>query len=135
MNHKPHMNKTLRKAITLRSKLKFRGNKHKDTKDINMYREQRNLIVHLNKDRKYSYFSNLDIRKESKPFWNACKPYFTNKHSGDNTSIMVVEKEELIYSEKKIFSIFNAYFGNIVQSLNLFQCSGTLLNNEGLCVK
>ena len=102
----------------LRSKLKFWGNKNKDTKDINMYREQRNLVVLLNKDIKYSYFSNLDIRKESKPFWNACKPYFTNKHSGDNTSIMVVEKEELILSEKKIFSIFKAYFA-ITQSFSM----------------
>ena len=78
-------------------------------------------MVRSNKDNKYSYFSNLDIRKESKPFWNARKPYFTNKHGRGNTSIMLVEKEELILGEKKIRSIFNTYFGNIVQSLNLFQ--------------
>ena len=48
---------------------------------------------------------------------------------------MLVEKEELILSKKKIYSIFNTYFGNIVQSLNLFQCSGSLLNNQRLCVK
>ena len=57
------MNKTLRKAIMLRSKLKNRANKSKDTRDIKMYKQQRNR---LNKDSKYSYFSNLDIRKESK---------------------------------------------------------------------
>ena len=33
-----------------------------------MYKQQRNLVVRLNKDSKYSYFSNLDISKESKPF-------------------------------------------------------------------
>ena len=89
-----------------------------------MYKQQRDLVVRLNKDSKYSYFSNLDIRKESKPFWNACTPYFTNKHSRGDTSIMLVEKKkkkELILSEKKICSIFNTYFGNRVQSLNLFQ--------------
>ena len=59
-NHKPYMNKTLRKAIMLRSKLKNRANKSKDTRDIKMYKQQRNR---LNKDSKYSYFSNLDIRK------------------------------------------------------------------------
>ena len=48
---------------------------------------------------------------------------------------MLVEKEEIILSENKIFSIFNTYFGNIVQSLNLFQWSGILLNNQRLCVK
>ena len=117
----------------LRSKLKNRANKSKDTRDIKMYKQQRNR---LNKDSKYSYFSNLDIRKESKPFWNACTPYFTNKHSRGDTSIMLVEKKkELILSEKKICSIFNTYFGNRVQSLNLFQQSGSLLNNQRLCVK
>ena len=52
--------------------------------------------------------------KEPKPFWNACKLYFTNKHSKGDTSIMLVEKEELILSEKKICSTFNKYFSNIV---------------------
>ena len=48
---------------------------------------------------------------------------------------MLVEKEELILSEKKICSIFNTYFGNIVQSPNPFQWSGSFLNNQWLCVK
>ena len=48
---------------------------------------------------------------------------------------MLFGKEELICSEKKICSIFNTYFGNIVQSLNLFQWQGSLLNNQRLCVK
>ena len=111
-------------------KLKNRANRIKDTRDIRMYKQQRNLVVRLNKDSKFSYFSNLDIRKESKPFGNACKPYFTNKHSRG-----YVEKEELILTEKKICSIFHTYFGNIVQTLNLFQWSVSLLNNQRLCVK
>ena len=47
-NHKPHMNKTLRKAIILRSKLKNRANKSEDTKNIKMYMQQRILVVRLN---------------------------------------------------------------------------------------
>ena len=46
---------------------------------------------------------------------------------------MLAEKKVL--SEKKIYSIFNKYSGNIVQSLNLFQWSGSLLNNQWLCFK
>ena len=114
----------------LRSKLKNRENRSKDKRDIKMYKQQRNLVVRLKKDSKFSYFSNLDIRKESRPFWGACKPYFTNKHSRGDISIMLVEKQELILSEKNVCSIFNSYFGNIVQSLNLFQWSGSLLNNQ-----
>ena len=58
-----------------------------------------------------------------------------NKHSRGDTSIMLVEKEELILSEKKIYSKFNTYFGNIVQSPNLFQWSNSLLNNQWPCLK
>ena len=88
------MNKTLRKAALLRSKLKIRANKSKNTRDINMYKEQRNLVVRLNKDTKYSYFSNLDIRKESKPFWNVCKPYFTNKHGRSDIAVLCQLKKK-----------------------------------------
>ena len=52
----------------LRSKLKNRENRSKDKRDIKMYKQQRNLVVRLKKDSKFSYFSNLDIRKESRPF-------------------------------------------------------------------
>ena len=79
-----------------KTKRKNQANKGKDTRDIKMYNHQRNLMVLLNKDIKYSYLRNLDIRKKSKPFWNACKPYFTNKHSRGDTSIMLVEKEEFL---------------------------------------
>ena len=48
---------------------------------------------------------------------------------------MLLQKEELILSEKKTCSIFNTYFGNIVQSHNHFQWSGGLLNNQWLRVK
>ena len=74
------MNKTLRKAFMLKFRLTNRVNKSKDTRDIRTCKQQR-LVVRLNKDRKYSYFSNLDIRKLSTPFWNACKTNFMRKHS------------------------------------------------------
>ena len=73
------MDKTLRKAMMLRLKLTNYANKSKDTKDIKIYKQQRYLVADLNKNNKDLYFSKLDIYKESKPFWNACKPYFTNK--------------------------------------------------------
>ena len=76
----------------LRSKLKNRASQIKDTRDIKMYKQQRNLVVRLNKDSKYSYFSNLDIQKESKPFWNAWKPFFKNKYCRHDTSIILIEK-------------------------------------------
>ena len=62
-NHKPHMNKTLRKAIMLRSKLKSRASGSKDTRDIKMYKQQRNLVVRLNKDSNFSYLATSILGK------------------------------------------------------------------------
>ena len=39
---------SLRKAIMLWAKLKNRANRSKDTRDIKMYKQQRNLVIRLN---------------------------------------------------------------------------------------
>ena len=41
-DHKPHIDKTLRKAIMKGSQLKNKANKTKDPKDILKYKKQRN---------------------------------------------------------------------------------------------
>ena len=56
-NHKPHLNKELRKAIMLRSRLK---NKAKETE------------------------SDVDIAAYT--FWKTCKPYFSINYSRRDTS-------------------------------------------------
>ena len=44
-NHKPHLNKELRKAIMLRSRLKNKTNKTKSDVDIAAYKKQQNCVV------------------------------------------------------------------------------------------
>ena len=46
-NHKPHINKTLRKAIMKRSQLENKANKTKDPKDILNYKNQLNYVIKL----------------------------------------------------------------------------------------
>ena len=58
-NHKPHINKTLRKAIMKRSQLKNEANKTKDPKDILKYKKQRNYVVKLNNQSKQEHFDSL----------------------------------------------------------------------------
>ena len=45
----------------------------------------------LNKTAKLDYFNNLKL-KDNKPFWEKCKPYFTNTHSDADTDIMLNER-------------------------------------------
>ena len=78
-NHKPHINKTLTKAIMKRSKRKNKVNKMKDPKDILKYNKQRNYVVKLNNQwkttlkweepktwiyRTYSNFSQKDFQSD-----------------------------------------------------------------------
>ena len=78
-------------------------------------------MVALNQKSKDNYFNNLDVSKGVKFFWKTCKPYFSNKHSRGDTSIILIEKNELILNNRKIATTFNDYFSEIVPSLNPFK--------------
>ena len=76
-NHKPNVDKNLRKAVMKRSKFKNKANRTKLQEDIAKYKKkQRNLVVKLNRDSKLRYFHNIEISKNSKPFWNVVSPTF-----------------------------------------------------------
>ena len=145
-NHKPHVDKNLRKAIRKRSKLKNKANRTKLQEDIAKYKKQRNLVVKLNRDSKLRYFDNIETSKNSKPFWNECKPYFSNKHAhGDfkiiliekekitNNSNEVIKKETLLVSSDEIAKTFNKHFAENVETLNTFEWASNntdLLNDQ-----
>ena len=114
-NHKPHINKELRKAIMKRSRLKNKANKTKKPIDISNFKKQRNYVVNLNKQAKLEYCSSYNSG-DSKPFWVNCKPYFSNKYNKADTDIVLSEKGDLILKAK----IFNDYFGAIIDNLDLY---------------
>ena len=66
--HKPHINKTLRKSIIKRSRLKNKANKMKDPKSILKYKKQHNYVVKLNNPSKQEHFDSLNPCLDSKPF-------------------------------------------------------------------
>ena len=105
-----------------RPKLKNKANKTKSVDDLLKYKKQRNLVVKLNKNCKKEFFDNLEIKNNSKSFWNKCKPCFSNKHSKGDSDIMLIEKDELLIKKnKKVADIFNSYFQSITNSLDLFE--------------
>ena len=76
----------------LRSRLKNKANKSKSDVDIVAYKKQRNYVILLNQKSKHNYFNSLDVGKRVKPFWKTCKPYFSEKHSRGDTSIILIKK-------------------------------------------
>ena len=127
-NQKPHLNKSLRAAIMKRSRLKNKSNKSQLPADLSKYKKQRNLVGKLNKYKK-EYFENLNVATNSKPFWDKCKPYFSNKHAKGDSNIMLIEKDEILLKNKKIADVFNSYFDSVTDSLDLFSWS-TQTDNE-----
>ena len=101
-NNKPHMSKTLRKAIMLRTRLKNRSVKTRNETDFQRYRQQRNLVVKLNKRAKREYHGNLDMNsiKDNKSFWKKLRPVFSN--SMVNEKIVLIENEKIIRDDKEI---------------------------------
>ena len=87
------------------------------------------MVVKLNKKYKKEYFENLNVATNSKPFWDKCKPYFSNKHAKGDSNIMLIEKDEILLKNKKIADVFNSYFDSVTDSLDLFSWS-TQTDNE-----
>ena len=113
-SHKPHNNKTPRKAIMKRSQPKNKANKTKDPKDILKYKKQSNFVVKINNQSKQEHFDSL------KSFWKSCKPYFSNKHSFGDSNIALNENSEILTENVKIAKNFNSYFESVTDSLELF---------------
>ena len=63
-------------------KLKNIVNKTKSELDIRKYRNQRNLVVKLNRKSRRDYFKSIQSKsiENDKKFWKTVKPLFTNKN-------------------------------------------------------
>ena len=92
------------------------------------------MVVNLNRESKTQYFDNIQTSKHSKPFWDKCKPFFSNKHAhGDSKIILiekenimankneVVQKETLLVNNDEIAEILNNHFSETVEKLNTFE--------------
>ena len=120
-NHKPHYNKNLRKGFIKRSRLKNKTNRSKDPVDIANYKKQRNFVVSLNRQTKSKHFNEDSNTESSRPFWETCKPYFSNKHARGDSKIMFIENDKVLLKNEEAAKEFNQYFGHITDSLDLYE--------------
>ena len=101
-NNSPFMNKTLRKAIMTRSKLKRRYNLDRTTINFENYKKQCNICVNLLRKSKKQYFNSIDVKNlaDNKMFWKTIRPKFSNKCKTANKIILV--EDEKSYRTKKL---------------------------------
>ena len=130
------MTKNLREAIMKRLQLKNKANRTKKLGDITKYKKQQNLLVKLNRETKTQYFDNIQRSKNSKPFWDKCKPCFLNKHAHGDPKIILIEKENiftnknevvqketLLINNDEIAKTLNNHFPETAEKLNTFKWS------------
>lgn len=115
-NQKHHMTKTLRKAIMRRSFLKNKANKTGDPYFDNLYKKQRNYVVNLNKKAKETHFRALGT---SPDFWKSTKSLFSKNSQMRESVLLRDDQGNVIRNEKDISQIFNSFFVNITNNLNI----------------
>ena len=59
-----------------------------------------------------TYFNNLETSKNSKPFWDKCRPYFSKKHAHGDSKIILIEKEEITTNTNEIVEIETLFVNN-----------------------
>ena len=121
-NQSPFMNKTLVKAIMVRSKLRDVFLKNKTEENISNYSKQRNLCVTLLQKSKKEYFGNLNEKNlcDNKKFWSVVKPLLSNKVVS-NEKIILVENDKIVENDKESATVLNNFFSNIIKSLGIPQ--------------
>ena len=104
------------------------------------------MVVKHNRETKLHYFDNLETSKrKSKPFWDKCRPHFSNKHIHGDSKIILIEKEEiatntnqiveketLLVNNDEIAKTFHKHFVETVEKLKTFEWPS---NNKDLTEK
>ena len=119
-NNKPYMNKTLKNAISNRSRFKNVANKTGKKEDFDRYKRQRNYVTSLNKKTERDYFKSLNPNKikTTKSFFNTFKPFFSSKYTPFE-KLILVENGGVISDSFSCAEIMNKYFVTITDSLSI----------------
>lgn len=104
-----------------RSRLKNKANLTRNPTDIRNYKKQRNMVVKLKRQSKLEYFEKISNFKTSKPFWDTCKPYFSNKNAKGNSNFMLIERDKILVKNGEIANEFSKYFEKVAYELELYK--------------
>ena len=82
---------------------------------------------------KFDYYKNLDLKNltDNRKFWKTVKPVFTDKVQVSQ-SITLIENGEMVTDDLKIAEIFNDYFANITQDLEITDTGAHLSPTIGI---
>ena len=90
------------------------------------FKHQKKICRKLLRTTKYSYYSNLDIKKvtDNKTLWKTIIPLFT-KRPLKGQKINLIENGKNISNDTELCDIFNGFFSNTISKINIpkkYQC-------------
>ena len=94
--------------------------KNQNTTNWNNYKYQRNFCTNLLRKTKFDYFRNLNVEdlNDNKKFWKNIKSFFSDKGLASSDIVLKEESDSITYN-KKLANLFNTYFVNIADGLQL----------------
>ena len=113
-NDAPFMTSELRRQIRYRSKLSKIARTEKTPQSILAFHKQRNKCNKLKFENKKAYFTKV-TEDGGKRFWQAIKPFVSDKGSHGNDEYILEENGTLIKDPDSISSIFADYYTNILE--------------------
>ena len=113
-NDAPFMTSELRREIRFRSKLAKIARTKKSPQSISAFHKQRNKCNKLKFQSKKSYFERVTV-DGGKRFWQAIKPFISDKGSHGNDEYILEENGALIKDPDSVSSIFANYYTNILE--------------------
>jgi len=115
-----YMNNELRKAINVKAMLRRKHRKTPSQVIWSKYKTQRNKVNKLKRQAMKSYFDkkcNDAGNKNHSKFWEAVKPYFTNKQSSRTDYISLLDDNEVVVNDQQaVCNLFNKYFVDVVSN-------------------
>ena len=127
-NDGPFTTKALRKEHMHRTKLLKKYSRERTEENFNACKQQRNTCVNLLREAKYDYYRNINLAdlSDNYKFWKTVRPLFSDKVQL-NSSIALIEDGKMITKDSEIAEVFNNYFVNITENLDISTAESALL--------
>ena len=132
-NEAPFMNKTIKKALMKRSRVRNKFIKNQSEENNLNYKKQRNFCVTLLRNEKKNLFESIDTKKitDNKMFWKTAKPFISNKCRFFE-NITLGKGDDTITDNAKVADIFNDFFSNVVKNLKITINENIISDTNGI---
>ena len=104
-----------------RSRLKHRYNKSPTEENYTIFKKQRNYCVNLVTKTKKEYYNDLNpnIFEDNKKFWQAIRPFISDKQKIYQEDLILVENQKVSSNATEVAEKMNNFFIDVIENLDI----------------